>query len=981
MSKYKLLIKTISLLVASVFLFQQIVWAQGDMPEIVSGPESTQNVKGINDLFNNKVLSNKAVINEIYDPKAEEIPRDKEVVINIQDNHASLTAQYSIVGLLKELLQEYEINMIAIEGGAGYIDTSILKSFPDKKIREKTADFLMKQGKLSAGEFFTATTDNDIALYGVENNDLYQKNLKLFRNIYIRNRKHIKILDRYLKELEQVEDRTYSKSLRQMVYRSRLHRGGKISFDVYREFLMDFVKDRGLFEQKYPDLTKLVNSIQLEKDIDFAKANVEREELVRKLSGIAVREDMELMVISSMSFQKGNITEGDYHKWLMDFALEKGLNIQMYPELRKVVDYQKSYAEINIAFLDRELRTLEEEVIEQLFSGDNERELYARVKTVFLLTYLLKIRATGEDVEYLRANIAKIKTDRPETRAVLQSARQALRFYDVAEQRNKVMLSNTVKAMRREGRRAAALISGGYHTTGLTQLMKDKGLSYLVLAPSCPEDVSRPYVAVLTKKTGPYTRLVTKGAYHLAMSAYFDGGNLDELEEMSAFAAGQAVLEKKELSGEIDKWLYRFKKFSENTPRHRRQAARDKMTGLRDLAEKIRNIKAVEIQGKNECVITIGNNTYRVDAESAILEKSGRKSGTGKGDFKNKLPGVLKMFLKKTGSAVYKNFAPLFRIRIPAPRKLRIEKLDAALLFCLLGILTFAPAVVAQEKTETERVKKENVTGVEKEKEAKVEKLIRRLREGNGGDRGIAAVVLGDLGSEKAVEPLVKALGDKDPRTRYRVAEALGKLGNEKAVEPLVKALGDKHPSVRSAVVQALGELGSKKAVEPLINVLEDPYDFVREEAVRALMRTGKKHPVNFFLKTMRDCDVYLIHGKKSALLIELKKTLDWLWTRTPVDMETVLRVERVIKALDEKALMEWKQARFKQKVWPVFKQRFTWILKITGIIALLSILLSLVSKIRALRKYGQSVKTLLPVLFILSLFAFGSPIMAQDKE
>jgi len=112
--------KISALTVAVVFLYQQLVWAQG-------GPVPHSNVS---------VPYNVGRMTDVYSCPGE------EVIIHLQDAHASLSAQYSIANLLDSLGANYDLDLIALEGAEGAIDTSQLKTFPDKVIRKEAADLL-----------------------------------------------------------------------------------------------------------------------------------------------------------------------------------------------------------------------------------------------------------------------------------------------------------------------------------------------------------------------------------------------------------------------------------------------------------------------------------------------------------------------------------------------------------------------------------------------------------------------------------------------------------------------------------------------------------------------------------------------------------------------------------------------------------------------------------------------------------------------
>ncbi|NQT07379.1 MAG: UTP--glucose-1-phosphate uridylyltransferase, partial [Candidatus Omnitrophica bacterium] len=79
--------------------------------------------------------------------------------------------------------------------------------------------------------------------------------------------------------------------------------------------------------------------------------------------------------------------------------------------------------------------------------------------------------------------------------------------------------------MRKDNTKIAALVTGGFHTEGITDVLKNRKTSYLVLIPKFDENApKRPYVAILTKKITPYQELLDTGRYQLATSSHFAGG-------------------------------------------------------------------------------------------------------------------------------------------------------------------------------------------------------------------------------------------------------------------------------------------------------------------------------------------------------------------------------------------------------------------------------------------------------------------------
>ena len=56
-------------------------------------------------------------------------------------------------------------------------------------------------------------------------------------------------------------------------------------------------------------------------------------------------------------------------------------------------------------------------------------------------------------------------------------------FYQLADKRDEAMLSNLIKKMDEQDQDVGVLVAGGYHSSGLTQMLKERDLSYITITP------------------------------------------------------------------------------------------------------------------------------------------------------------------------------------------------------------------------------------------------------------------------------------------------------------------------------------------------------------------------------------------------------------------------------------------------------------------------------------------------------------------
>jgi len=79
-------------------------------------------------------------------------------------------------------------------------------------------------------------------------------------------------------------------------------------------------------------------------------------------------------------------------------------------------------------------------------------------------------------------------------------------FYHYASERNNILARNTQEAMDTEAESIGVLVTGGFHTEGITEYFKNKRISFVVIAPQVDElskDDTR-YIDALKGKKTPF---------------------------------------------------------------------------------------------------------------------------------------------------------------------------------------------------------------------------------------------------------------------------------------------------------------------------------------------------------------------------------------------------------------------------------------------------------------------------------------------
>jgi len=222
-SRFGVGFKVISAFIILTFLAQDFVQAQGGTPLWASVSQAKAHSK--TDTTDNK-LNNITIPAESGLTRKVEVHGSGDVIINIQDAHAKLGAQQSISNILDNLVKNYNLNLVAIEGATSRVDTSLISSFPVAEVKAKTAEYLLKEGRISAAEFYSMVAKEKVSVYGVDDASLYNENVTTFKTVIEQKtaiRQELKGLKKLVAELEGL---VYSAGLKDMAGRKLLHKNG-----------------------------------------------------------------------------------------------------------------------------------------------------------------------------------------------------------------------------------------------------------------------------------------------------------------------------------------------------------------------------------------------------------------------------------------------------------------------------------------------------------------------------------------------------------------------------------------------------------------------------------------------------------------------------------------------------------------------------------------------------------------------------------
>lgn len=431
-----------------------------------------------------------------------------KTVINIQDLHADESAQKNIISLLEFLVNNYNIKNIYVEGAIGNLDFTWLNLIKDEKLKKDIANRLLSEGKITGTEYFGFFNKKaSLVFKGLEEEKIYKENFNLLEKMYenkIPAEVKIKNIDILLKNINK---KAYNYKLKFLDDLVNDYKSKNISQSEYYNYLFTLLNK---VTNSKADYITVENFLSLEKQ--FASLNIKKlkseiEEINKEL-----KKNVSFEQYSKLQKMFVNYPN-QYYNELFKFVLNNNLQ-NIYKEFIKFFNCLKQKDSIDVTALLQEEDLLTDKLYD-VFSKTNEEKIL-----VFLNAYTQKLMLfftnslPSFDYDYIKNNFNKYcillenyvsNTDIIE---IKQWYKVASKFYSNNEKRNLLFMENILKkkiskkdfintaVIKNEDRKSIEeilqttkqpidiMVTGGYHSSGLKDLMTKLNINYAVIMPN-----------------------------------------------------------------------------------------------------------------------------------------------------------------------------------------------------------------------------------------------------------------------------------------------------------------------------------------------------------------------------------------------------------------------------------------------------------------------------------------------------------------
>ena len=263
----------------------------------------------------------------------------------------------------------------------------------------------------------------------------------------------------------------------------------------------------------------MIKAIDAEQSLNFALAEEERTKLLTELTNVLSEEDIRKLLDKGLAYRNEEITASGYLGFVKKLALENNVDFAKYPNLDKYIAYAGRYDGINSTVLFEEMDEINDVIRAGMYTSEDQKTLDFLVKGLEVMRRLVEIKMVNRDLEFFTKNQDKLKTDKYLAFIHAQAEKFGLKldiptdidyldvympawvdFYKVAAKRDEAMVNNTLNLMEKNNQKIIVMVTGGFHTRALTSILKERGISYIVITPRITDNENNRYFDILEGK-------------------------------------------------------------------------------------------------------------------------------------------------------------------------------------------------------------------------------------------------------------------------------------------------------------------------------------------------------------------------------------------------------------------------------------------------------------------------------------------------
>ena len=452
-----------------------------------------------------------------------------KVIIQIQDLHGDPQTQKNIASILSCLDKKYGISDIYVEGAPkGQLSTKWLADISDNSTKKAFVETMISEGELSGAEYYSIIENKTNILNGAENFDAYSKNLVRLGEM----KKNQPVVEAQLlplrTQIEYLGQKNYGKDNKKIFALSQKYKKNEITAEKYFKNLFKFAHKYGINIDKYPQLSLFKQILSTRKKINTDTVAKETSTVMSSLKQKLSFNEYKKLIELSKSSETKNVFYLE-----LDKHLQKTQNYDKFPQIKLFSSLILLNAQINPIDFVRQEEMFVNEIRNKSSKTLSEQDILFMERFVSIFESLLQNKITFR--EYKNYNYAFDEFEHILGKYIVSANLNPLKsaidtaekFYSVNTDRNEFFVNSVLtknqentasvnpvrngntEDMLKNAKKIDVIISGGFHTSGISQILENKKQSYVVITPETVDTLygyDNFYDSIITRQASIFER-------------------------------------------------------------------------------------------------------------------------------------------------------------------------------------------------------------------------------------------------------------------------------------------------------------------------------------------------------------------------------------------------------------------------------------------------------------------------------------------
>jgi|GEM_PF-6695711 len=460
------------------------------------------------------------------------------VVLHVQDAHANGEAQARIKDILEwihKTSQETNVQgpvVVALEGSVGKLHPEYLDMFPEfPDANEALVKDLSDKGELTGSDLYLweqyksaknpeTKSKTEMIFWGAEDPELYRRNLDQFRGLLFKRTDIDALLQPFESLLAIAQSRILNPQLRDFLKESERTEVLALAVLKHAKPTLGIDLEDKIEQLRFPNLTRFSYLREIEPLLDAELARMDWESLKAAFEKNKIPEELTER-FGHLFSEKGEsgLSLRQTAEDVFSHPGAKKIRFRDYPHLLQWASYRILAQEISSADFISELEQLKQAVMTKLSQKKEEKDFIELYRDYLLFRKVLHLDVTREEYaetesapeKFVSGDLSRrlfllVKRDRElesagkevrKNEPLLQDYyRRASLFYRGAGTRDLEIMENALSFYQSRLReeihpsetKSAApgilvIVTGGFHSEGMTGFLKDRGIPHLVFVP------------------------------------------------------------------------------------------------------------------------------------------------------------------------------------------------------------------------------------------------------------------------------------------------------------------------------------------------------------------------------------------------------------------------------------------------------------------------------------------------------------------